>query len=349
MATTPGDRLRVARLQAGLDQKDVAAALDIAQNAVSMWERNYRRIPSNKLAILASLLHVSTDFLVGVEEPAARPPDHDSLSTTPRRDAMDWIVVGQRMAQARQARGWTVAETAAQVGVDVDTWTAWETGTQPVPLDRLDRAARTLGIALSTLIVKKKTRRPRKNPLDHRIRDLLPIRDVPILGRIVAGIPLETQPDQRGTAWVSEDTPGDFALEVHGDSMMGAGIHEGDLVIAQQVEAWEGVPPNSMVVALVDGETTLKYLIREPDPLDGDQWWLRAANPAYSDRRIDPTQDRVQGIVTSIQTVRPPVAPSSVVAAEDRASYGLLNGLTPEQRQLAQQMIEQMRRANKGQ
>ncbi len=108
-------------------------------------------------------------------------------------------------------------------------------------------------------------------------------------------------------------TLGDFALEVHGDSMTGAGIYEGDLVIAQRVEAWEDIPPNSMVVALVDEETTLKYLIGEADLWSGGRWWLRAANPAYSDVPIDPQRSSARSC-----HVYPNGAPSDCANASRR-------------------------------
>ena len=144
---------------------------------------------------------------------------------------------------------------------------------------------------------------------------------------------------------ISQDLPSDFALEEHGDSMIGAGIHEGDLVIAKRVESWESVPPHRMVVALVDGESTLKFLVRETDPLDGDRWVLRAANPTYPDRPMNPRTDRVQGIVTAVQTAHPPMWPSALsLPSSDPAD--LLAGLTPEQQAVVLQMIEQLRHAN---
>ncbi len=306
MSATPGDRLRMARVQAGLEQKDLAEAIGVSQNAISLWENNRRRIPSGKLGLIAEQLHVTADFLLGLDTsdrigPAKRTNDHTRT--------IDWPAIATIISRERQQHAWTVNEVATQVHTTPETWQEWEAGEKPIPLDAMDRIARVFQIPLAKLLVQVPSRAGR-HTLDRRLRDLLPIREVPILGRIVAGIPLETQPDLRGSAFVSENTPGNFALEVHGDSMSEAGIHEGDLVIAQRIETWEDVPPNSMVVALVGGETTLKYLIRETDPMAGDRWWLRAANPAYPDRPIDPGQDRVQGVVTSIQTVRPPIAPT---------------------------------------
>ncbi|NMP24098.1 helix-turn-helix domain-containing protein [Sulfobacillus harzensis] len=281
------------------------------------------------------------------------PPQSANTPTRNTEDAttgtLDWHRIGAEIRKRRKTQQWTIQQAAKLVGVSSQQWSQWESGDAPVTLDVLDRLAKALNTPLALLLrgARSTSESESAHPLELRIRDILPVREVPIYGRIVAGIPLETQVDRRGSAWVADNIPGDFALEVHGDSMIGAGIREGDLVIVQRTDRWEDVPPNSMVVALVDGETTLKYLIREANPMDGDHWWLRAANPRYTDRPIDPARDRVQGVVTSIQTVRPPMAPSSRAATEDRTPDDPLAGLTPDQRQLAQQMIEQMRRANK--
>jgi len=62
-------------------------------------------------------------------------------------------------------------------------------------------------------------------------------------------------------------------IRVQGDSMIGAGIFDGDyLVVERRAEA----PPGSIVVAIVDGEFTIKYLQR-----DGEGWLLQPANPNY--------------------------------------------------------------------
>jgi repressor LexA len=63
-------------------------------------------------------------------------------------------------------------------------------------------------------------------------------------------------------------------VEVRGDSMIGAGIHSGDVVI---VERCSEAAPGKIVVAIVDGEFTLKFLDR-----DRGGFFLRPANPAFS-------------------------------------------------------------------
>jgi repressor LexA len=84
-------------------------------------------------------------------------------------------------------------------------------------------------------------------------------------------------------------SPGEhFALEVRGDSMIEAGILEGDTVLIRRTDTAES---GDIVVALVDDqEATLKRLRRK-----GDSIALEAANPAYETRIFGPDRVRIQG------------------------------------------------------
>ncbi|MGD1020527.1 MAG: transcriptional repressor LexA [Verrucomicrobiia bacterium] len=98
---------------------------------------------------------------------------------------------------------------------------------------------------------------------------------MPILGRVPAGGPLLAEENIEGTLDLSEEFAGEkvFALKVHGDSMIEAGICEDDLVV---VRAQNHAEPGEIVVALVDGESTVKRLARRNGKL-----WLQPANPRY--------------------------------------------------------------------
>ena len=102
-------------------------------------------------------------------------------------------------------------------------------------------------------------------------------RDVPVLGRIAAGTPILAAEHVDEVMTLPTELVGDgpvFLLEVKGDSMIDAGIHEGDLVaIHKQPEARDG----EIVAVLVDGEeATVKRLERK----DG-RVFLHSENPAY--------------------------------------------------------------------
>lgn len=114
---------------------------------------------------------------------------------------------------------------------------------------------------------------------------------VPVMGRIAAGVPVEAIQHHSHTIHVPPEmiAAGDhFALEVRGDSMIDAGIFEGDTVLIKKQDAANN---GDIVVALVDDEeATLKRLRRK-----GNSIALEAANPTYETRIFGPDQVRVQG------------------------------------------------------
>lgn len=84
-------------------------------------------------------------------------------------------------------------------------------------------------------------------------------------------------------------------LRVCGESMLGAGIAPGDLLIVERSR-----PPRcgQIVIALLNGGFTLKRLVRR-----GDRWWLEASHPAYPALPFAHTDDRIWGMVTHV--IRP--------------------------------------------
>lgn len=115
--------------------------------------------------------------------------------------------------------------------------------------------------------------------------------DLPLYGRIAAGTPIEALRDPSTSVAVPASmlTGGDhYALEVSGDSMVDAGILDGDTIIIRQCDTAEN---GSIVVALVDDqEATLKRLRRK-----GHSIALEPANPAYETRIFGPDRVKVQG------------------------------------------------------
>jgi repressor LexA len=116
-------------------------------------------------------------------------------------------------------------------------------------------------------------------------------RELPILGKIAAGTPIEAIQQERDRMPVPESLLGageHFVLEIQGDSMINAGILDGDFVVIRRTNAANS---GEIVVALVNGEeATLKRLRKK-----GASIALEAANPAYETRIFGPDQVAVQG------------------------------------------------------
>lgn len=114
---------------------------------------------------------------------------------------------------------------------------------------------------------------------------------VPLMGRIAAGTPISAIQDHSNNIMVPPEMLGageHFALEVKGNSMIDAGIFDGDTVILRKGDT---AINGDIVVALVDDEeATLKRLRRK-----GDSIALEAANQAYETRIFGPDRVRVQG------------------------------------------------------
>ena len=114
---------------------------------------------------------------------------------------------------------------------------------------------------------------------------------IPILGQIAAGVPIEAIQSEVGRITPPEDLLGagdHFALEVKGDSMIQAGILDGDVVLIKRSDTADS---GDIVVALIDNEeATLKRLRKR-----GNSVALEAANPAYETRIFGPDRVRIQG------------------------------------------------------
>jgi len=114
---------------------------------------------------------------------------------------------------------------------------------------------------------------------------------LPLYGRIAAGTPIEALRDHSATIDVPAALLGrgdHYALEVEGDSMVDAGILNGDTVV---IERCDTADSGTIVVALIDNsEVTLKRLRRK-----GASIALEPANPAYETRIFGPDRVRVQG------------------------------------------------------
>ncbi len=120
--------------------------------------------------------------------------------------------------------------------------------------------------------------------------------DIPIYGRIAAGLAQDVAPEREGCISIDIASLGvprnarTFALRVQGESMIGAHICPGDVVILEFREPRNG----NIVAALIDGETTLKrYVIERGKP------YLHAENPDFPD--LIPAQELIiQGVLVAL-------------------------------------------------
>jgi len=154
-------------------------------------------------------------------------------------------------------------------------------------ITRQKGAARTIGI-LNTVVDEK----PVKNESVKLVK-------VPVIGTIAAGAPIFADENMEGEILVDESNIGKgrfFALRVRGDSMINAGINNGDLVIIKRQPLAEN---GDIVAALIDNEATLKRL-----SLSNDEVFLLPENEKYSPINVTCREDfRILGKMVTTVTV----------------------------------------------
>jgi repressor LexA len=119
-------------------------------------------------------------------------------------------------------------------------------------------------------------------------------RDVPVLGRVPAGKPLFSEENIEGILSIPDDMGSGklFALQVKGDSMIGAGILDGDKVIVKQ----QGTAENGEIVcAMINGEATLKRFFKKDGVIT-----LKAENDKYAPIAVSEGEFRIAGRVVGL-------------------------------------------------
>ena len=118
---------------------------------------------------------------------------------------------------------------------------------------------------------------------------------LPLLGRIAAGSPIlaEENIEEYIPVAAAQASPGGFCLTVQGDSMIDDGILDGDTIV---IDPQKRVRKGDIVVALIDGEATVKHFYR-----DGDSIELRPANSSMKPMHFHAREVELQGVVVGLQ------------------------------------------------
>ena len=158
-------------------------------------------------------------------------------------------------------------------------------------LERLPNRARALQV------IKLPDVASNANPqLPNPLQGLSTMIQIPLLGKIAAGTPIEAIRHEEDQIELPPNMVGNgehYALTIEGDSMLNAGIHNGDTVIIKRCET---VHNGEIAVALVDNEeVTLKRYYREQNLII-----LRPENENYEDQKLSPERVQVQGRLISL-------------------------------------------------
>lgn len=163
-------------------------------------------------------------------------------------------------------------------------------------LQRLPNRARALEVVKMPEGLDKSSQSQKPSLTQSIINTVSELTSLPLVGKIAAGTPIEAIQHDGDFVDIPPSMMGigeHYALTVEGDSMINAGIHDGDIVIIKKTNS---VRDGTIVVALVDGqEATLKRIYRR----DG-KVILEAENEAYKPRILTPDRVTIQGELASL-------------------------------------------------
>ena len=161
------------------------------------------------------------------------------------------MTVGQRLRLRRRELGLTLEDVAIAANTSKQTVQRYESGViENIPRARLEAIAAVLKVAPARLLGWGEGA-----PLPHA--DLLPLsrRAVPLVGHIACGEPILAEEEFCGYELAGGDVDADVCLRAKGDSMIGARIHDGDIVFVRRQESVEN---GEIAVVIIDDEATLK-------------------------------------------------------------------------------------------
>lgn len=188
------------------------------------------------------------------------------------------MTTGERMKQRRKEIGFSAEKVAERLGVSPATIYRYEKGDiEKVPVDSLAELAKILQTTPAYLMGWEEQPTPKPTsptPIPPGFIPMPKMKKVPLIGAIACGDPITALQNREGDVDVPEDVRCDFALKCHGDSMTGAGIHDGDVVyihIQPEVENGE------IAAVRIGDEATLKRVY-----YSGDTLTLMPANAAFA-------------------------------------------------------------------
>ena len=189
--------------------------------------------------------------------------------------------IGEFIKTRRKELGLSADDLAAKIGKNRATVYRYESNyIEKLPADVLVPLAAALRVTPGDLISKGEGSAS-ISPSLQGVKNIVPIerRMVPVIGTIAAGTPILA--DEHIEAWVPCDARCrvDFGLKVQGDSMIDAGIEDGDIVFIQQVD---DVDDGQMAAVCIDDTATLKYVYKEKEGVT-----LNPANPRYRPMHFD--------------------------------------------------------------
>lgn len=177
---------------------------------------------------------------------------------------------GSRIKALRESAGLSQVALAQMIGVSKQTLYKYENDIiTNIPSDKIEEIAKAVGVDPSYIMGWE------ERPI-YESYGLMPVtrRMFPVIGEIACGLPAEAIEIPIDIV-EGQEYDADYALVAKGDSMTGAEIYDGDIIL---IKTMPMVNNGEIAAVRIDGSTTLKYVYWYPDR---QQLVLQAANPAY--------------------------------------------------------------------
>lgn len=175
---------------------------------------------------------------------------------------------GERIKQLRERRGINQTTLADRIDVSKQTLYKYENDIiTNIPSDKIEALAETLGTTPAYIMGWDDTTFSNIHPVKTR--------SFPVLGAVACGEAIYMSEEKGLYVDASSDIRADFVLIAHGDSMINARIHDGDIVFIRKQEEVEN---GEIAVVAIDDEATLKRFYKYTDMIV-----LRAENPTFKD------------------------------------------------------------------
>lgn len=221
-ATEIGRRLKKARLDAGLTQKDAADKLGITYQAISNYERGINRVDTDTLSRLCRIYGIQIS----------------NLLSTPAWD--DSMLAAYRNATTDEERQYYIRLWGCPAELIEEENNRREPDPHPLtPEDEYILHAYHRGLLFPNII-----------PMPE-------MRKIPLLGRIACGAPILAEQHIEEYIDIPKNIHADFALTCQGDSMINARIFDGDIVYIRQQDTVES---GEIAAVLIDNDATLKRI-----------------------------------------------------------------------------------------
>ena len=174
-----------------------------------------------------------------------------------------------RIRDLREDNDLKQKDLAEYLVCDQSLYSKYERGERPLPLEYAEKLADYYGVSVDYLLSGK------ESPARFTNITTVVRRRVPLLGEIACGEPIYADEQHEYSVPLGSDCEADFVLRAKGDSMIGAHIHDGDLVFFRRCET---VDNGKIAIVIIGDEATLKRVYYTPEK---QQLILMPENPAF--------------------------------------------------------------------